>query len=263
MRKVVFLYFVILVTSIYLLKLYKSVPQTTLFDIPWKISSKIGTIFGTLKSHSKKTIKTHVEASEILEENKKLKLENIDLRLKLQNYFYLKEENEKLRALLGLKSYLEKTITAEVITWIGEYWEQKYILNRGKKDGIEEGMAVIGYNGIIGMVVKVEDDRSIAISNTDPSFAVHVEDYRSKVKGILKGAGHFMKLHYIPQTADVKPGDLLVATGVDNIFPPGVVVGRIVSVEKRIDSKFLDVKVLPTDLMMINKAVIVYKRSTP
>jgi len=260
LKKVIFLYLIILAISVYLLKLQKSIATSSILDIPWKISSKLLGAFQSVKSEGKSVIKTHIDATKIMQENEKLKIENIELRTKLQLYYYLKEENEKLRNLLNIKNYIEKTIPVEVGSWIGEYWEQKFVLNKGKRDGLEEGMALIGYNGIVGMIVKVEEDKSIAISNIDPNFAIHVEDFRSKVKGIAKGNGYYMNLNFVPPTADVKPGDLLISTGIDDIFPPGVIVGTVIEVQKRIDSKFLYIKVVPSDYLLTNKVVLAYKR---
>ncbi|MGB9807655.1 MAG: rod shape-determining protein MreC [Thermosulfidibacteraceae bacterium] len=260
MKKVVFLYLIIVGISVYLLRLQKSIPTTYLLDLPWKISSKLYNTFYSVKSEGKSIIKTHIDATKIIQENEKLKIENTELRIKLQSYYYFKEENEKLRSLLNIKSQIETTIPVEVSSWIGEYWEQKFVLNKGKKDGLKEGMALIGGNGIVGMIVKVEEDRAIAISNTDPSFAIHVEDFRSKVKGIARGNGYYMNLNFVPPTMDVKPGDLLISTGIEGIFPPGIVVGRVIEVQKRIDSKFLEIKVVPTDSILTNRIVLAYKK---
>ena len=225
---------------------------------PVLISTKILEIYQGLKQQSTKTVRSIVEAGKILEENKLLKTKLLELKQIDMINQKLRRENLQLSRLLGLKERLKNiVIPAEVTGWVGEYWEKRFKLNRGKKDGVKEGMAVIGSNGIVGQIRYVYENYSVAISNTDPEFSIHVEDFRSKVKGVAKGTGERMKVDYVPPGMDVKVGDLFVSTGIGGIFPPGVYVGRVAKVERSIEEKFLDIELIPTDRIENNRIVLI------
>ena len=212
------------------------------------LSSRLVFFFKQVRVQGKSAVKSVVEANRIIAENEKLKKENLILVYRLKELQFLKRENAKLKRLLLIKKYIKKKVLcARVVSWIGDYWEMKFVLDIGRKEGVKKAMAVIGSGGIVGVVTKVLEDRSIAISNLDPSFYIHVEDVRSGVRGVLKGEGDFMSLNYVMPDSDVKPGDLLASTGIGGIFPPGILVARVVSVKKSIESRFLEIKAIPLD----------------
>ncbi len=230
---------------------------STVTELPWKITSRLSTLLLEVKEGGKSAVKSVVEATKILEENLELKKENLKLKERLRELSFIERENRKLKNLLKIKEYLKRRVLyAKVVSWVGDYWELDFILDKGKKEGVTEGMAVIGARGIVGIVVKVDEHVSRAISNLDPKFSIHVEDYRSKVRGILCGDGAFLRLKYILPSMDVRPGDLLVSTGVGGIFPGGIVVARVVKVSKSIESRFLDILAEPTDRLENNTFVL-------
>ncbi|GEM_PF-6490126 len=226
-------------------------------ELPWKVTSRLSTLLLEVKEGGKTAVKSVVEATKIMDENLKLKKENLKLKERLRELSFVERENKKLKSLLNIKDYLKRRVLyARVISWVGDYWELDFILDKGRADGVVAGMAVIGARGIVGIVTKVDEHVSRAISNLDPKFSIHVEDYRSKVRGILCGDGAFLRLKYILPHMDVKPGDILVSTGVGGIFPGGIVVARVVRVSKSIESHFLDIVAEPTDRLENNTFVL-------
>ncbi len=227
-------------------------------ELPETLSSHVISLFQNVQMEGKKTIHSIVEAGRILEENRKLKQEILELKNRLALMHHIEAENIKLKKLLGIKRYVKrKTIPAMVVGWTGDYWQHRFILNKGRINGVQEGMAVVGANGIVGQVRKVYKNHCIAISNIDPEFSVHVEDYRSKIRGMARGNGKRLTVDYVPPSMDVKVGDLLVSTGIDGIFPGGLYVGRVIRVTKSLEEKFLDIEAVPTDRVENNRFVLI------
>ncbi len=231
--------------------------MNTLVNLPWRVTSALSSLLINIKEGGRSAVRSVVEISKIIEENERLKKENLLLKEKLRELAFIKRENSKLKSLLKIKKYLKtRLVFAKVLSWTGDYWEFSFLLDKGRADGVIEGMAVIGARGIVGIVVKADAHTSKAISCLDPKFAIQVEDFRSKVRGILVGDGKALRLKYILPSRDVKPGDILVSTGIGGIFPGGIVVAKVVKVSKSIESRFLDIVALPTDRLENNSFVI-------
>jgi len=255
LRKVLLIYLVLFVLSVFLMVSGTKISAVT--ELPWRVTSRLSTLLLEVKEGGKTAVKSVVEATKIMEENLELKKENLKLKEKLKELSFVERENKRLKNLLKIRDYLKRRVLfAKVVSWVGDYWELDFILDKGREDGVVEGMAVVGAKGIVGIVVKVDRHVSRAISNLDPKFSIHVEDYRSKVRGILCGDGAFLRLKYILPSMDVKPGDILVSTGVGGIFPGGIVVARVVRVSKSIESHFLDIIAEPTDRLENNTFVL-------
>ncbi len=256
MRRSIAVFILLLLIDVALITTGRKV--NTITRLPQDISSSLITLFNQIRHQGGKTISSIVEANRALEENQRLKGEVLRLRRELRSLSFLRTENLKLKTLLGIKRHTRTiTIPARVIGWTGEYWEFRFILNKGEIDGVRKGMAVVGTGGIVGLVKEVFKDHCIAISNVDPEFSIHVEDYRSKVRGVARGDGKNLILDYILPSMDIKVGDILVSTGIGGVFPPGLYVGRVISVQRSVEEKFLKIKALPTDRLENNRFVLI------
>ncbi len=234
------------------------VKVTTIAQLPEKVATKIVYLFESVKRESGEKVRSIVEANRILKENQRLEEENIKLKQKITLCKTLYQENLKLKKLLGIKKHYKiKSIAARVLGWTGDYWQLRFMLDKGSKDGVKEGMAVAGSNGIVGQIRKVYKNYSVAMSVVDPDFSVHVEDFRSKVRGIARGNGRTLNVNYVLPSMDVKVGDLLVATGIGGIFPTGLYIGRVIKVSKSLEEKFLNIVAVPTDRLENNKFVLI------
>ncbi len=256
MKRELFTYIILAVLSGALLVARAKV--TTIPELPVRLSTGLLEVFHSVKQESSETVRSIVEAKKLKEENINLRLRLMDLRHRLRRSAALETENRKLKRLLGIKRVLKlKAIPARVVGWLGNYWDYMFKLDKGKRDGVAAGMAVVGANGIVGQIRYVYDTYSVAISNTNPDFSVHVEDYRSRVRGVARGNGYRIKVDYINPAEDVRMGDLFVSTGIGGIFPPGLFVGRVVRVTKSIEERFLNVELVPSDRIEKNRYVLI------
>ncbi len=134
-------------------------------------------------------------------------------------------------------------------------------IDRGWRDGVESEMGVIGQNGMVGIVSDVSEHYATVMPVLNLNFYASVRIRRTDYFGLLhwKGADPneaFMK--DVPKYADVQPGDSVVTRGASGIFPRGVMVGRVKTVEERPESNYLRIRVeLATDFHNTYRVYIV------
>ncbi|MCD6420371.1 MAG: rod shape-determining protein MreC [Synergistetes bacterium] len=168
-------------------------------------------------------------------ENKKLKKEIEYLNYKISKLTEEKIENKRLRRLLGLKRKIHhRVLIASVTAWSPVYYLRSIFIDKGEKDHIRKGMAVITYRGLVGRVKEVYHDRSKVILLTDRGFSIGAMIERSRNTSVLSGSGgSFCYLNYLPLSADIRIGDKVITVGFGGTFPKGIAIGRIVKIKKR------------------------------
>ncbi|MEO7251783.1 MAG: rod shape-determining protein MreC [Arenimonas sp.] len=140
------------------------------------------------------------------------------------------DENLRLRQLLGgTRGYTLKVRMVGVVDIDLDPFRQRLVLDSGSDNGVEVGQALIDSGGVLGQVVGVGEHQSTALLITDPDHAVPVQIARSGLRTIAYGTGHSdrLVLPNIPQSADVRKGDLLITSGIGGRFPAGFPVGVI------------------------------------
>jgi rod shape-determining protein MreC len=140
------------------------------------------------------------------------------------------EENVRLRQLLGgTRGY---TLDVRMVGIVGvdlDPFRQRLVLDAGSDDGVQVGQVLIDSGGVMGQVVEVNRKQATALLLTDPDHAVPVQVARSGLRTIAYGTGHSdqLVLPNIPQSADIREGDLLITSGIGGRFPAGFPVGVI------------------------------------
>ncbi len=181
-----------------------------------------------------------------------LKQDNVRLRQELQTLLLLQEvfkeqvqENNRLRQLLDLKDVTPGYVTtARVIGKNPSAWSQTMLINKGALQGIKKGMAVRSSKCLIGKVMQVDKHHSTVLLITDVHSSVAVKVQTNRLEGVVSGTGQSLcTLKYIPQDATIKEGDALITSGYDAIYPPGIPVGNVSSVERSQTGMFLDIEV--------------------
>jgi rod shape-determining protein MreC len=106
-------------------------------------------------------------------------------------------------------------------------------IDKGTGQGVEANMAVISPAGVVGRVILPSGRASRVQLLIDGNAAAGALIERTRVQGVVQGFGDgSLRMHYVPATADVKPGDLVVTSGIDGIYPKGFVIGTIEQVER-------------------------------
>ena len=147
----------------------------------------------------------------------------------------LQQENATLRGLnAAMPEVIEKRLIGEVISVEVSTLRQRLLTNRGGNSGVHKAQPVITGDGVIGQVYRTGPFSSEIILITDSEHALPVQVLRSGVRTIALGTGRAtaLELPYVPQNYDVKVGDVLVTSGLDQVFPFGLPVGRVTRVER-------------------------------
>lgn len=155
------------------------------------------------------------------------------LELKSQRFEALARENGELRGLRdALPPVADHWIVAEVVNVELNSLRQRVLINRGARNGVFKGQAVMDSYGLLGQTMHVGPWSAEVILLTDPEHAVPVQIERTGVRTIAVGTGdaEALALPYLPSNADVKPGDLLVTSGLGGVFPQGYPVARVTEV---------------------------------
>jgi rod shape-determining protein MreC len=119
-------------------------------------------------------------------------------------------------------------------------------INKGSNHGLKSGMAVISVDGVVGHIFKTEMWTSQVLLLTDRYSVVDGLIARSRARGIVEGKNSsLISLRYIEKSEDVQVGDLVVTSGLDNIFPKGFPIAKVESVEDRSYSVSLRVELSP------------------
>jgi rod shape-determining protein MreC len=160
----------------------------------------------------------------------------------------LAAENARLRALLELRPALTvRSLPAEVLYEGADPFSRKVFIDRGLTQGVKPGAPVIGEAGVLGQVTQVYPLTSEVTLLTDKDAAIPVLNTRTQQRSAAFGAGRSggLELRFMSGNADVKVGDVLHTSGLDGVYPPGLPVATVVSVERRVESGFARIVLEP------------------
>lgn len=194
-------------------------------------------------------IETFAVQKDLRKENEELKAKQLLLSAKLQKLSALEMENAKLHALLQSTSRLQaKVLNAQLLLVDLSPFSQQVILNKGKKQGVFIGQPVLDEAGVMGQVISVSPKTSQVLLMTDKLSAIPVQINRNGLRAIAAGSGNpgYLSLLYLPDTADVKEGDLLVTSGLGKNFPFGYPVGVVSMIKKVPGEHFMQAFARPT-----------------
>jgi len=160
-----------------------------------------------------------------------------DYELKVRDYTALREENQRLKELLGLSTLPDaKKIAAHVIARDPTNMYSSLVIDKGYINGIRKYMPVVAYQngveGLVGKIIEVKASTSILQPLYDQRFFAAARLAKTRAEGMLNGQGFRdvpLNLLYVPKAeADLlKRGDIVVTSGLDEIFPSEIIIGRV------------------------------------
>jgi rod shape-determining protein MreC len=166
-------------------------------------------------------------------ENETLRERERVLEMRSERFEALSRENGELRGLqAALPPVADHWLVAETVNVELSSLQQRVLINRGARNGVFKGQAVMDSQGLLGQTTHVGPWSAEVILITDPEHALPVQIERTGVRTIAVGTGdtQSLSLRYLPANADVRPGDLLVTSGLGGVFPQGYPVARVVEV---------------------------------
>lgn len=192
------------------------------------------------------------EYDDLLEENEKLREEINSLRDEKYKSEAVREENEWLSGFLNIKMQNPgfNMTEATIVGRESNNYSTVFILDRGKSSGIAKNMPVITSDGVLGYTAEVGPNWAKVYTFTESSSAVGVFAERTKVTGVVEGDYNLSlegicKMLYIDEKSDIAVGDRILTSGFGGVYPRGLVVGYVKSVEKNAESRSLVAYITP------------------
>jgi rod shape-determining protein MreC len=199
----------------------------------------------------------YVALRDVQEENEALKRELQTLQVRLQEERAQAQRAENFRQLLELRQRAGvDTVAAEVIAGPATIEFRDMTIDKGNADGVARDMAVISPAGVVGRVILASPRAARVQMLIDLNAAAGAMIERTRAQGLVVGQGSALRMDYVPGTADVKQGDLVVTSGIDKIYPKGFVIGTVESIEE--GGTFHEIVVRPSvDFSRLEEVLVV------
>lgn len=197
------------------------VPLQYLISEPLLFIDKIGS---TISSHDS-----------LVKENLDLRAELLLSRAQVQRLLAIESENNQLKALLRSPAQTKgKVLIAQLLAMDIDPFVHQVVLDKGSRENVFVGQPVLDANGVMGKVIHVNPFISRVLLVNDPHSGVPVQVTRNGIRAIAVGDSYSGKLHLanVPQTADIRKGDILITSGLGDHYPAGYPLGHVISVNK-------------------------------
>ena len=189
-----------------------------------------------------------VTQNKLQRENTELKQAVLKKSEELQRLSLMEGEISHLRKLLGARETIqEKSTLAEILHSGRNPFRRKVIVDKGIKDSVQLGQAIISADGVLGQVTAVFPFTSEVTLLTDKNQAVPVMLRRNGLRAVVFGNGRdgTLDLPFIPINADVQNGDILVTSGIDGTYPAGLSVAKVTNIERNAIHAFAKITCTP------------------
>lgn len=190
--------------------------------------------------------------SDLQEENQRLQARNAELE-------EAEQTASRLQSLLDLQdSYSLQSTAARIISSSTDSWTSTVTIDKGSTSGLTVGMPIMASNGIIGQIIQCNPTTSVVRLVTDESSSISAMVQSSRAQGMINGsATGQVTLELIRTGQTVEVGDVVVTSGLGGVFPKGLPLGRVTSVENNPGSLYLDIVVEPFAHTENNEEVLV------
>ncbi len=181
-------------------------------------------------------------------QNRVLSEQALFLEAKMLQMDALIEENTKLRALLGASNrLLDRYMVAQVIGVVPDPVRQVLVIDKGEQDNLNELVPILDQFGVVGQIISSTKHTANVLLLTDKTHAIPVKILRTGVRSVIEGSGDIDRLNllFVPLTADVSLGDVIVTSGLGGIFPEGYPVGEVETILRDPNQPFLRINVRP------------------
>ncbi len=171
----------------------------------------------------------------------------------------LRRENAELRSLLQLQTRPGQQVVHAAQLYRGHDWfSQRITLDQGGRAGLRSGLPVVDAVGLVGQVSRVYPASSEVTLISSPEQLTPVLIERTGQRGLAAGSGqNLLELRYMPAQTDIRPGDRLLTSGIDRVYPAGIPVARVTRVSRSQSGPYLRVECMPLAGLDRSRAVLV------
>ena len=212
------------------------------------------------------TISEFFVSRHLVGENAQLKLQYLADQGQLQQLRALEAENAQLRKLLEAAQRLEsKAVMAEILRVPRDPFNRKVILDKGSQSGIQPGQVVVDDVGVVGQITRNYPWLSEVTLITDKDHSVPVQVVRNGLRSVVSGTGKdgTLELRYLAMNTDIQEGDMLVTSGIDGVYPPGLPVAVVSKIERNPTYVFAQVTCTPAAGVSHNRQLLILSLLTP
>jgi rod shape-determining protein MreC len=196
----------------------------------------------------------------IEEENRELRGRLRELEAERHRAAEIELQNERFQELLKFRSDLPgKAITARVTGQDASGWFQTFAIDRGQRDGVQPGMPVVCADGVVGRIAQASPHASRVLLISDHNSGLDALVQRTRARGIVEGAVNGVcSMKYIKRSDDIEVGDVVVTSGLDGIFPKGILVGRVIAITRKDYGLFQVADVVPSvDFSRLEEVLVI------
>jgi rod shape-determining protein MreC len=212
------------------------------------------------------TISEFFVSRHLVGENAHLKLQYLADQGQLQQLRALEAENAQLRKLLDAAQRLEsKAVMAEILRIPRDPFNRKVILDKGSQSGIQPGQVVVDDVGVVGQITRNYPWLSEVTLITDKDHSVPVQVVRNGLRSVVSGTGKdgTLELRYLAMNTDIQEGDMLVTSGIDGVYPPGLPVAVVSKIERNPTYVFAQVTCTPAAGVGHHRQLLILSLLTP
>jgi len=190
----------------------------------------------------------YVSLRSVRRENTHLLEENSQLRAEVVGLAEARAENDRLRRMVHYdETSPGPKVVARVLGINPDPNRLTLRIDRGEGDGVRRGQAVVTPDGVVGQVLRATASAADVLVVFDPNCRLGGRIQRTRARVGIAGAGddQALKLEYLLRTEALEEGDLVVTSGTDGVYPPGLVIGRVTGVQRQTSGMFLNAGILP------------------
>ncbi|PIE62389.1 MAG: rod shape-determining protein MreC [Desulfobacter postgatei] len=198
-----------------------------------------------------------------VEENHQLRSQLAKARYTVNRCKELELENARLKKFVNFQNSVPAAyVAAQVIARDPSPWFKTIMIDKGEKDGLCKGLPVLVSEGILGRIIKVSGSFSRVLLITDRNSAVDALIQKTRVRGMVKGNHNdTCSFVYTLKKDQVQPGQVIVSSGLDQVFPKGLRIGTVVDVQKNHSQLFQDIIIKTAVDFDKLEEVLVYKNA--
>lgn len=175
-------------------------------------------------------------------------------------------ENARLRRLLEFaRSAPQPSRAARVVAFDPSSRYRTLRVDRGQVTGVLPGMAVVTERGVVGRILRAWTHHADVLLATDVRSGIDCMIQRTRARGTVEGTGgELLRMKYLLRLEGVSQGDVVITSGLDGVFPPGLLVGTVGAIQKRSSGVFQEVQILPVvDPLLLEEVLVLDKPLAP
>lgn len=252
----------VILVSLGLIMLFSSFEKGqsgTFMSMIYSVFKPINQTVSFIQGRSVDVFNSYLWLVNVSQKNRDLTEEVRSLRSQIVSLREKELENKRLKEVLELKSRLDfPTLVAQIIGQDASGLFRTVLVNKGSDDGVLPDMPVTVPEGVVGKISRSSNVMAQVMMITDPAMSVDCRVERTRDRGLLSGSySYSCLLQYVSKGAQITEGDLVVTSGLDGIFPRGLVVGKIQSIRSSEHGLFLEAVVTPAAKLSEIEEVIV------